>query len=265
MRSVTALPLLVAGATAQAVQSPYGQCGGQGWSGATACGSGWQCTTYNPYYAQCVPGATSAPAATSTRVASSTAAPSTPAGVTSSRTTLSTITTPAITVTPTSPGNGNASPTPTTLQSGWFWIRAVATPNYRSYLQPAPTGTPPVPAVLANSKSAAQFNIVSGQLVQNRFGNGGNLYLHVENPSDKTQRRLKTWFETTPNTYGTFGWQGDTLIWTTPDITRPNSAAWLVCGDGKELFVNTGAFLWDTPAGCFDHTIHSYGGSQADV
>ncbi|KAK3376249.1 hypothetical protein B0T24DRAFT_718641 [Lasiosphaeria ovina] len=39
-----------------ATATPYGQCGG--WStytGATLCGSGYTCTTLNPYYAQCTP------------------------------------------------------------------------------------------------------------------------------------------------------------------------------------------------------------------
>jgi len=46
----TALPLVVA-------QAPiYGQCGGDGWTGATTCVSGSTCTYANPYYSQCVPG-----------------------------------------------------------------------------------------------------------------------------------------------------------------------------------------------------------------
>ena len=38
------------------------------------------------------------------------------------------------------------------------------------------------------------------------------------------------------------------------DISRPNTAAWLVCA-GQELFVNTGAYGYDTPAGCADQTV----------
>ncbi|KAH9484982.1 putative alpha-galactosidase B [Psilocybe cubensis] len=34
--------------------SPYGQCGGQGWTGGTTCTSGWQCVYSNPYYSQCI-------------------------------------------------------------------------------------------------------------------------------------------------------------------------------------------------------------------
>lgn len=39
-----------------AQSQPYGQCGGQGWTGATTCTSGWTCTYSNPYYSQCLPG-----------------------------------------------------------------------------------------------------------------------------------------------------------------------------------------------------------------
>ncbi|KAI1847498.1 hypothetical protein JX266_006350 [Neoarthrinium moseri] len=37
-----------------AAQPLYGQCGGSGWTGATACASG-TCSTINPYYYQCLP------------------------------------------------------------------------------------------------------------------------------------------------------------------------------------------------------------------
>ncbi|KAG8922320.1 hypothetical protein FRC02_011946 [Tulasnella sp. 418] len=33
----------------------YGQCGGQGWTGATSCVSGYKCQVSNEYYSQCVP------------------------------------------------------------------------------------------------------------------------------------------------------------------------------------------------------------------
>jgi len=33
----------------------YGQCGGIGWTGATACASGFVCTMQNAYYSQCIP------------------------------------------------------------------------------------------------------------------------------------------------------------------------------------------------------------------
>ncbi|THH28705.1 hypothetical protein EUX98_g5485 [Antrodiella citrinella] len=36
------------------VASKYGQCGGQGWTGATVCASGSTCTVSGPYYSQCL-------------------------------------------------------------------------------------------------------------------------------------------------------------------------------------------------------------------
>lgn len=36
-------------------QSVYGQCGGTGWSGATACNTQATCSSLNPWYSQCVP------------------------------------------------------------------------------------------------------------------------------------------------------------------------------------------------------------------
>ncbi|CAG8891880.1 unnamed protein product [Penicillium egyptiacum] len=38
-----------------ATQTPYGQCGGSGWAGATACASPAACSSLNPWYSQCVP------------------------------------------------------------------------------------------------------------------------------------------------------------------------------------------------------------------
>ncbi|KAK3339917.1 hypothetical protein B0T25DRAFT_574794 [Lasiosphaeria hispida] len=130
MRAVSPLPVFAAAAAVQATAGAYGQCGGIGYSGASACGSGYTCTTHN--------------------------------------------------------------------------------------------NNPPIRSVL---------NLIPGRHRQ---------------------------FEAAKNAYGVFAFQGDTLVWSAADIARPNLAAWLVC-EGREVFVNTGAFLYDTPAGCFDHTIHSYG------
>ncbi|KAK1726424.1 hypothetical protein CaCOL14_012140 [Colletotrichum acutatum] len=57
---------------AVAAQSPlYGQCGGQGWTGATTCVSGSVCTAANQWYSQCLPG-TAAPSVTTTLVTKTT-------------------------------------------------------------------------------------------------------------------------------------------------------------------------------------------------
>lgn len=50
--TTTAAPTTTAGNGGGDLQTPYGQCGGSGWAGATACASG-KCSTINAYYAQC--------------------------------------------------------------------------------------------------------------------------------------------------------------------------------------------------------------------
>ncbi|GFF75096.1 endoglucanase, putative [Aspergillus lentulus] len=39
--------------TSTGTSTPYGQCGGTGYTGPTACPSGWKCTYQNAYYSQC--------------------------------------------------------------------------------------------------------------------------------------------------------------------------------------------------------------------
>ncbi|KAE9368303.1 glycoside hydrolase family 5 protein [Stipitochalara longipes BDJ] len=70
-----------------AQQSAYGQCGGTTYTGPTNCVAGYACTSYNPYYYQCVPGKsaarfTSSPASSSktTSTTSSSAIVSTQTG-----------------------------------------------------------------------------------------------------------------------------------------------------------------------------------------
>lgn len=168
---------------------------------------------------------------------------------------------PIITPSPTLPlpvpgGNNNNAAPPKTLMSGYYWIRAVVAPNFHSYLQAAPTATPypgPGDAYILNVSKAGQFNVVSGQLVYNT--GSSTMYMHVENPTDKTQRMLKTWFALEKNDYGTFAFSGDALTWSVADIKRQNVGAWLVCGSEKRLVINTGAYSYQTPAGCSDHTV----------
>ncbi|ETS75266.1 hypothetical protein PFICI_13750 [Pestalotiopsis fici W106-1] len=244
---------LATAATAQ--QSAWGQCGGTGWSGETVCVSGYACSSINAYYYQCVPGSTTQQTST---------AGATTTGGTTTATTTTIATTSAGNTTPTVSSTTSA---PKTLVSGYYWIRAVESPNYHSYLQAAPTATPspgPGDAYLLSPGAAGQFNVVDGQLV---YYTGGSdlLYMGVENPTNKSQRTLETWFNSTENDYGTFAFQGDTLTWSVEDISRPNTAAWLVCGDEGQLYINTGAYAYETPDGCSDETIHYYGGSTADL
>lgn len=140
--------------TGFAQQSAWGQCGGIGWTGATTCVSGYTCVKSNDYYSQCVPGTASTSAA-----ASSTSKPAT---------TLKTTTTNVQTSAPASTATG--TPTTgagagTTLQSGYYWIRAVESPYFHYYLQSEQlysTGT----GVLGSYTTAGQFQVVDGQLVQ---------------------------------------------------------------------------------------------------
>ncbi|KAI0450562.1 carbohydrate-binding module family 1 protein [Xylaria acuta] len=253
-RILTAVYLFGGAAIAQ--QQAWGQCGGINWSGPFTCVSGYACTVLNDYYSQCVPGTATTTSASSTTRTTATGT------TTGASTTLSTATTTTATT-------GGSGAYPTTLQSGYYWVRAVASPNFHSYLQAAPTATPspgPGDAYLRPAQKAGQFNIVDGQLEYNPGSSSGEmLYMWVEDSTDKTQRTLQTWFDTTKNPYGVFAFQGDTLTWTVADITRPNPAAWLVCGNDGQLYINTGAYAYDTPSGCADQTIHSYGGSTADV
>jgi len=52
-----------------------------------------------------------------------------------------------------------------TLQSGYYWVRAVTAPNFHKYLQTSPNYAAG-PAVLQTYTTAGQFQIVGGQLVQ---------------------------------------------------------------------------------------------------
>ncbi|KAJ5216692.1 Endoglucanase-4 [Penicillium citrinum] len=57
-RATTLSTTTSAGGGSTSTQSLYGQCGGSGWPGATACASTATCTAYNDYYSQCVPTST---------------------------------------------------------------------------------------------------------------------------------------------------------------------------------------------------------------
>lgn len=146
------------------------------------------------------------------------------------------------------------SDTPRTLESGQYWIRSVVQPNYHKYLQSSPENSASV-AIMDSHATAGQYSIQDGQVISLVPTEDGEwLYLQVEHPDDLAQRKLATWFNTTANQFGTFQWQGDALTWSHPDVQRQNLAAWLVC-EGQELFINTGAYAYQTPAGCADQTV----------
>lgn len=145
---------------------------------------------------------------------------------------------------------------PRTLVTGQLWIRAVAAPNYHKYLQTKPELTAST-AILGSHTTAGQYNIVSGQLVAYNPG-GKPLYLWVEKPADpaKPPRTLATAFNTTENPYGKFVFQGDAVTWSAEGLQRQNLAAWLVC-NSTQLYINTGAYAYQTPSGCADQTVRS--------
>ncbi|KAF9563845.1 hypothetical protein CPC08DRAFT_705760 [Agrocybe pediades] len=244
-KSALALALVCSAAGYVSAQAPaWGQCGGQGWSGATTCVSGWTCTYSNPYYSQCLQGSGSSNPGT-------TSAP------------------PTTTTPTTGGGGGGGSPTTTatggssTLVPGNSFIRAVEDPNFHKYLQSEVLGTAS-DAVLGEPSNAGQFQITGGQLIQ--VSSPMMLYAIVEPRANSTVNKLKVTWSTTPATSGTFVFSGDTVEWSDPSITRPQNNAWLVCPDAagnKDLYVNLGAYSYMTPAGCADETIHAYTGATA--
>ncbi|KAF8208180.1 hypothetical protein K438DRAFT_317611 [Mycena galopus ATCC 62051] len=229
---------LVRGVSAQ---TDYGQCGGIGWTGATTCPTGWTCTYSSAYYSQCLPGS-----------ATTTTGPTT------------TVSTSSTTKSISSTSTSSAPSSTTTLMTGWSFVRAVEDPNFHQYLQSEVLGTAS-PAVLGIYTQAAQFQVVSGQLIQ--YTPSGNLYAIVEPPASSNATMLGMHWATTPDTLGTFVFSGDSLEWSSPTIVRQQTNAWLVCptvsGTVLNVFLNLGAYDYMTPAGCADETLNAYTGATA--
>ncbi|KAI0549324.1 hypothetical protein F4679DRAFT_584672 [Xylaria curta] len=291
---------VLAGAQADKSQSLYGQCGGISYTGPTKCPKSATCYSdaTNPWYAQCVEtpwdnggGKPTSTVVTTTKTSKPTTTSVSVTTVTTTlppRTTTKTIITTTVTLIPDDPVTedrarhdlrSSTDPTPgadhnpasnirrqsgpgTTLQAGWYWVRAVVQPNYHKYLQTKPANIAGT-AILESYRTAGQYKIEDGQLVANTGTGGTPLYMHVEKPADFTQRTLSTWFNVTKNEFGTFVWQGDAVTWSTPEVKRQNLAAWLVCAN-QALFINTGAYAYQTPAGCADQTIHYYNDAHAN-
>lgn len=140
--------LLLSQVSAQA--GAWGQCGGQGWSGPTTCISGYTCTYSNPYYSQCLPGA------------------STTSGSTTSVTTTVTTTTTSTTT--------STGPAPTGSQ-----IRTVQDPVYHFYLQNK-GGVP----VLGAEASSGYFTI--GKTIA--LTGSPTLYLNISPDTSKSYQAL---------------------------------------------------------------------------
>lgn len=200
--------------------------------------------TVHTGYSQCLPGTASTIASTSSSVPTTTSKASTLTSTTSSKSSVTTTTTGG-------GGSAGSGPGPT-LQAGYYWIRAVEAPNFHKYLQTAPEYTTGI-ALMGDYTTAGQFNIVNGQLVE--LITGGLLYAVVSPQSNSTETKLAVTFSKSQNTYGTFAFSGDAVTWTIPSISRPNTAAWLVC-TGQQLFINLGPYDYNTPAGCADETVY---------
>ncbi|TFK29420.1 hypothetical protein FA15DRAFT_752559 [Coprinopsis marcescibilis] len=226
-------------AQGQTTANPYGQCGGQGWSGPSQCPSGYTCTVSNQWYSQCLPGGPTSlpPVITPTPTIPSAPVPTPTAG-------------PAPSVTP-------------TLIPNHSFIRAVSPPNYRKYLR-SQIWNAASDAVVGEPIEAALFRVENGQLIQN--ANGTSLYAVLEPRADSSVMKLKMSWTTSPAASGRFVFSGDTLEWSNPSISRPQNNAWLVCPDArgnKIVYVNLGPYSYNTPAGCADQTIHAYTGPSA--
>lgn len=166
---------------------------------------------------------------------------------------------PVATSTPTATGPGK------TLQTGYYWIRGVAAPNYHKYMQTKPlysTG----PALLGDYTTAGQFQVQDGQLVQLVSAPGETtklLYATVSPNKVINNASLAVSFTTEKNTYGTFKFGGDDLQWSVSGVTRPNPSAWYVC-TGQQMYINLGNYAYQTPSGCADQTIHYYNDKTAN-
>lgn len=213
----------------------------------------------NEYHSQCKPDAAST-TSTTLRTTTSSASSSTSQGTTTITITTSTPTRTTSSATRTTTNTGSSTPgtgAGSTLQSGYAWIRAVAAPNYHKYLQTSPLNTSPGRAILSDAMTAGQFQIADGQLIELIDTKGTKLYANVGQAPSAAATYLPVSFTTSKNSFGTFAYQGDTLTWSAAGVQRPNVAAWYVC-EGKSLWINLGAYLYGTPAGCADQTVSLY-------
>jgi hypothetical protein len=115
-------------------------------------------------------------------------------------------------------------------------------PTFHQYLESQVLGTAS-PAVVGDYTTAAQFQVINGQLIQN--AGGKNLYAIVQPPLNSTVTKLGVTWATTPDTLGIFVFSGDSLEWSSPSVTRQQTNAWLVCPSG------TTQLVCECPYSCF--------------
>lgn len=95
----------------------------------------------------------------------------------------------------------------TTLQDGYYWIRAVEEPYFHYYLQTKPLYSAST-ALMGDHTTAGQFQITDGQLEALIDTDGSLLYLNVGQVNGTDDTKLPVTFEETKSDLGTFEWQG---------------------------------------------------------
>jgi hypothetical protein len=93
---------------------------------------------------------------------------------------------------------------------------------------------------------------------------GTKLYANVGEAPSASATYLPVSFTTSKNSFGAFAYQGDTLTWSAEGVKRQNVAAWYVC-ENQSLWINLGAYLYGTPAGCVDQTVSMPSGDDASL
>ncbi|KAI5865268.1 carbohydrate-binding module family 1 [Durotheca rogersii] len=116
----------------EACAPAWGQCGGQGWTGATCCASGSACVASSEWYHQCLPGAAATTSSTTSRSSTTAPAPSTSSTTRPTVTVSSTVTTSAsIPV-----GSGTASWTGNPFSGVKMWANSYYASEVSAYAVP---------------------------------------------------------------------------------------------------------------------------------
>lgn len=212
----------------------WGQCGGQNWSGPTACASGSYCYPYNPFYSQCIPASTLSVTSQTRTTTTGSVSTRTLSTTTGSTRTVSTVTGSTRTVSTT------ATPTSSGVQ-----IRGVSDPVYHLYLQSL-NGVP----VLGPEASSGYYTI-NGSIRLNSAS--PQLYLNIVNSTTS----YKTLTFDTSATFTGWNLEGDTLA-TTSSSAYGRQLAFLACPASQsgyyQVYLQMGS---DTPSSsCTVQSLH---------
>jgi hypothetical protein len=125
------------------------------------------------------------------------------------------------------------------------------------YMQSNPVFTPPI-AVLDDYRTAGQFKIQNGQLVQLISALGDEpelLYATVANKTTHNGRTRAVTFSSKMGGYEAFDLEGTAVVWTdVSDERSSNASAWWIC-EGNQLFINLGDYMSGTDKGCVDQKV----------